>query len=239
MQKYLQGKLGNPARKLIAFAKTAELASGETEELCIIIPKYDMASYDDSGVTGHKSCYVLEAGTYEIFVGSDVRSVQPAGSYEEKFRVLEELQEAYAPVEAFRRMKAVQQPDGTYTATEEEVPLRTVDPQVRRKENLPAELEITGDKGYKLVDVLDGKVSLDEFTAQISREDPDRHVPWGRYVQPEGPQQEQRLHLAVSQIPCRHWEFRQAAVQTDLPVFEWTRGTKAFSCLMERCLMYI
>lgn len=166
-----QGKLGNPARKLIAFAKTAELASGETEELCIIIPKYDMASYDDSGVTGHKSCYVLEAGTYEIFVGSDVRSVQPAGSYEEKFRVLEELQEAYAPVEAFRRMKAVQQPDGTYTATEEEVPLRTVDPQVRRKENLPAELEITGDKGYKLVDVLDGKVSLDEFTAQISRED--------------------------------------------------------------------
>ena len=43
-----QGKLGNPARKLIAFAKTAELVSGETEELCIIIPKYDMASYDDS-----------------------------------------------------------------------------------------------------------------------------------------------------------------------------------------------
>ena len=28
----------------------------------IVIPKYDMASYDDSGVTGHKSCYVLEEG---------------------------------------------------------------------------------------------------------------------------------------------------------------------------------
>ena len=62
-----QGKLGNPARKLIGFAKTRELAPGEKEELVIIIPKYDMASYDDSGVTGHKSCYVLEEGTYEIF----------------------------------------------------------------------------------------------------------------------------------------------------------------------------
>ena len=28
-----------------------------------------MASYDDSGVTGHKSCYVLEEGGYEVFVG--------------------------------------------------------------------------------------------------------------------------------------------------------------------------
>ena len=46
-----QGKLGNPARRLIGFAKTKELAPGEQEEICIVIPKYDMASYDDSGVT--------------------------------------------------------------------------------------------------------------------------------------------------------------------------------------------
>ena len=37
-----QGKLGNPARKLIGFAKTRELAPGEKEELVIIIPKYDI-----------------------------------------------------------------------------------------------------------------------------------------------------------------------------------------------------
>ena len=29
-----QGKLGNPARKLIGFAKTRELAPGEKEETC-------------------------------------------------------------------------------------------------------------------------------------------------------------------------------------------------------------
>ena len=166
-----QGKLGNPARRLIGFAKTGELKPGEKEEVVIVIPKYDLASYDDSGVTGHKSCYVLEEGTYEISVGSDVRSAESAGCYEEKFRVVEKLQEACAPVEKFSRMKAVLMPDGSYQAVTEEVPVRTVDPQERRKQNLPETLAYTGDKGYKLVDVLDGKVSMENFVAQISEED--------------------------------------------------------------------
>ena len=166
-----QGKLGNPARRLIGFAKTGELKPGEKEEVVIVIPKYDLTSYDDSGVTGHKSCYVLEEGTYEIFVGSDVRSAESAGCYEEKFRVVEKLQEAYAPVEKFSRMKAVLMPDGSYQAVTEEVPVRTVDLQERRKQNLPKTLAYTGDKGYKLVDVLDGKVSMENFVAQIREED--------------------------------------------------------------------
>ena len=166
-----QGKLGNPARKLIGFAKTKELEPGEQEEVCIAIPKYDMASYDDSGVTGHKSCYVLEEGTYEIFVGSDVRSAVSVGCYEEEFRVIEELGEAYAPVEKFQRMKAVLLPDGTYQAVTEDVPVRTIDPQERRANEMPETYVYTGDKGYKLVDVLDKKVSMEEFVAQISEED--------------------------------------------------------------------
>ena len=166
-----QGKLGNPARKLIGFAKTKELESGEQEEVCIVIPKYDMASYDDSGVTGYKSCYVLEEGTYEIFVGSDVRSAVSVGCYEEEFRVIEELEEVYAPVEKFQRMKAVLLPDGTYQAVTEDVPVRTIDPQERRANEIPETYVYTGDKGYKLVDVLDKKVSMEEFVAQISEED--------------------------------------------------------------------
>ena len=166
-----QGKLGNPARKLIGFAKTKELAPGEQEEVCIVIQKYDMASYDDSGVTGHKSCYVLEEGCYEIFVGSDVRSAVSVGCYEEEFRVIEELEEAYAPVEKFQRMKAVLLSDGTYQAVTEDVPIRTIDPQERRANEMPETYVYTGDKGYKLVDVLDKKVSMEEFVAQISEED--------------------------------------------------------------------
>ena len=166
-----QGKLGNPERKLVGFVKTKELKPGEKEEICIVVSKYDMASYDDSGITGYKSCYVLEEGTYEIFAGSDVRSAEMAGCYEEKFCVVEKLQESYAPVEKFKRMKAVLMPDGTYQAVTEDVPVRTVDPQKRRKEKMPEELAYTGDRGYKLVDVLDKKVTMDEFVAQIREDD--------------------------------------------------------------------
>ena len=122
-------------------------------------------------MTGHKSCYVLEEGCYEVFVGSDVRSAVSVGCYEEEFRVIEELEEAYAPVEKFQRMKAVLLSDGTYQAVTEDVPIRTIDPQERRANEMPETYVYTGDKGYKLVDVLDKKVSMEEFIAQISEED--------------------------------------------------------------------
>ena len=50
-------------------------------------------------------------------------------------------------------------------------PLRTVNPQERRKERLPEELPYTGDKGWKLGDVADGKVTLEEFVGQLSDEE--------------------------------------------------------------------
>lgn len=165
-----QGRLGNPVRKLVGFAKTAVLEPGACETLTISIPKYDMASYDDSGVTGHKSCYVLEEGTYELYVGADVRSAALAGSYEEALVVVEELQEAYAPTETFERMKAVENPDGSYSITMEPVPTRTVDPRQRLLANRPKVIPYTGDKGYKLVDVLDGNVTMDDFVAQLTDE---------------------------------------------------------------------
>lgn len=166
-----QGKLGNPARKLIGFSKTEEIEPNASAKMKIILPKYYISSYDDSGVTGNKSCYVLEEGTYKIYVGKDVRNAEFVGSYEEKFHVLKQLEEACGPVEKFNRIKPLVLPDDTYKIVFEEVPLRTVDPQKRRIDRLPKELLITGDKGFKLVDVLDHNVSLDEFTAQINCDD--------------------------------------------------------------------
>lgn len=166
-----QGKLGKPIRNLVGFAKTQVLEPGASETVTISIPKYAMASYDDSGVTGHKSCYVLEEGTYELYVGANVRSASQAGSYEEAFTVVEELQEAYAPVEPFERMRTVENADGTYSVAMEAVPTRTVDPRERLLKERPTEIAYTGDKGYKLVDVLDEKVSMDAFVAQLSDEE--------------------------------------------------------------------
>ena len=82
MQLYLeapQGKLGKPLRQLAAYAKTENLKPGENEELILKADLTEFASYDDSGVTGHKSCYVLEAGDYIFYTGTDVRSAKEVG----------------------------------------------------------------------------------------------------------------------------------------------------------------
>lgn len=67
MQVYVeapQGKLGKAKRSLCAFAKTSIIAPDKSDGLLIEMDIADIASYDDSGITGHKSCYVLEAGEY-------------------------------------------------------------------------------------------------------------------------------------------------------------------------------
>ena len=66
-----QGKAGKPLRQLAAYAKTEELKPGASEELILKAELTELASHDDSGVTGHKSCYVLEAGDYIFYVGTD------------------------------------------------------------------------------------------------------------------------------------------------------------------------
>lgn len=99
-----QGVLDTPVRVLCGFAKTKELAAGEEEHIILEIPKNTFASYDDSGVTGHRDCFVLLEGTYTIYVGTDVRTAQKAGSYPQTFTVIEQLEEVCAPQKPFARM---------------------------------------------------------------------------------------------------------------------------------------
>lgn len=167
-----QGLLGKPARVLAAFGKTKLLEPGESQELAFRIEDYTIASYDDGGATGHKSCYVMEAGTYEFYVGTDVRSARLAGSFVlEELTVIETCTEALAPVEAFKRMKATENGDGNVELQWEDTPLRTYSIRERIGQDPVTELPCTGDVGYRLEDVYDGKVSLEAFTAQLSDHD--------------------------------------------------------------------
>lgn len=168
-----QGRLGKPSRSLAAFDKTELLKPGESQRLEFLILKKDLASYDDSGCTGFKSCYVLEAGTYELYAGSDVRSAVPAGSFEviETF-VTESWQEVLAPVKPFNRLKPVQ--DNTAAGLkmiEEAVPLRTINLGDRIKANLPKEIQYKGKLGITLKQVYEGDASLEDFISQLTDED--------------------------------------------------------------------
>ena len=159
-----QGKLGKAARSLCGFAKTKLLVPGESQEIVIGVPAYALASYDDAGVTGHKSAYVLEAGTYDFYVGSDVRSAVKAGSAQlKRLTVIEQLTEAMAPIEEFNVIHPLEESsaDGEETTCSVQlvpVSTATVDVQQRIQEHLPKTLRRTGDKGYKLSDVADGKI---------------------------------------------------------------------------------
>ena len=167
-----QGKLGKPLRSLVAFAKTDSLLPGQVQELRLIVTKENMASYDDSGVTGHKSCYVMEAGNYEFYVGTDVRSASMAGVIElTETKALEQCTEALAPVQPFVRMKPQMREDGCAVISWEDVPLRSYRITERINADDAKEIHYTGDQGYKLQDVYDGKVSLEDFVAQFTDED--------------------------------------------------------------------
>ena len=163
-----QGRLGKAARVLCGFEKTRELAPQEEQAVEIAVDIAKLASYDDSGVTGNKSCYVLEAGEYKFYVGSDVRSAEYACIFEQgEDLVTERLTQSLAPVENFERIKPVCE-GGAFSIGREAVPVSEVDESARRLEKLPKEIAYTGDKGIKLWDVKNGKNTMDEFIAQLS-----------------------------------------------------------------------
>lgn len=163
-----QGKIAKPVRNLIEFGKTRTLAPGESEELIFTFDVAKMASFDDGGYTGHKNCYVLEAGEYEIYAGNSVRTAVKAGSFNlADTVVVKELTEALAPHYEFERMVLRVEGD-TVTEERQAVPQREIDLEQRIKDNRPESKPCTGDKGYKFADVALGKVTIDDFLAQLT-----------------------------------------------------------------------
>ena len=163
-----QGRLGKPSRVLCGYEKTDTLAPGKSQVMTISVYNALIASYDDSGVTGHAHCFVLEEGTYRFYAGSDVRSAKefyhcPQNSTE----VISRHEQALAPVESFDRIHP-EISGGRYVIRMENVPLSHVDEAKRRQDNLPKEIPFTGDKGIRLADVKNGTHTMDEFIAQLT-----------------------------------------------------------------------
>lgn len=157
-----QGKLGKPARVLCDFDKTRTLQPGESQTLSFEIPLESVASYDDSGVTGHKSAWILEQGGYVFYAGADVRSASEAYSLTLPETVVRQCKSALGPLTAFKRMV-----NSSGKPEFEDVPL-TGEAFPHDHAKLPAEIPQTGDRGIRLADVVNGKNTLEEFTAQLT-----------------------------------------------------------------------
>lgn len=166
-----QGKLGKAARVLADYWKTPELAPGQSAETSLWIDLKSLASFDDSGVTGHPYAYVLEAGTYRLYVGSDVRSASLAGRlFLEEQILTAQLESQCSPTQDFPRLHPKEE-GGRLIPGFEPVPRA----ESRRKdqvlEHLPETIPFIGDLGISFRDVCKGTHGMDDFIAQLTAEE--------------------------------------------------------------------
>ena len=156
-----EGKLTKPARELCGFAKTKNLAPGESQQLMINFALKDMASFDDMGAIA-KSCYVLEKGDYYIYVGTNVRNASAVDFtyHAADDQITEKLHSYGAPERLTKRMLA----DGSYLTVNSQSVKRAAFPC----NYIPASKP---DEEYKLIDVDEGKIDLDTFMAQLTDEE--------------------------------------------------------------------
>ena len=178
-----QRKLGKPAKELAAFEKTRELQPGESQLMILTWEINDMASYDDLGKV-KKSAYVLEAGSYDIYVGTSVRDVTKADySYILNHDVItEQLSAQLVPTSLPKRMLA----DGSYEALPQSEPVDTdysaignIDPSLTEgvapgQRAIPYFRFADGmakNGSHDIMDVVEGRITLDEFVSELSIDD--------------------------------------------------------------------
>lgn len=68
------GKLEQPDKRLVGFAKTKLLQPGETEQLTIGISKDSLASYDSE-----KAQWIIEEGLYRFYAGNSIKNGECVG----------------------------------------------------------------------------------------------------------------------------------------------------------------
>ncbi|MGN1124313.1 MAG: glycoside hydrolase family 3 N-terminal domain-containing protein, partial [Eubacterium sp.] len=166
-----QGKLSKPALSLAAFAKTRLLESGEEQELEFEIPLYTIASFDDIGKTGNKFSYILERGEYRFYAARNVRELVEAGAFTLQSNiVLQTLDEICGVRNPFERI-AARVSHGKLIPIKEWVDGSQPYLKKRIEDNLPKEIGFKGAKNYRLQDVVDGKISLDDFISTLTNDE--------------------------------------------------------------------
>lgn len=165
-----QGELSKAERSLVAFGKTNALAPDESESIRFEFSLYDISSFDDCSKSSHKYAYVIESGEYTFYIGNSVRTDMKAGSVQLEDMVIEQLDEVCGIKDSFERMVAKEK-DGRLIIGKEQLASSKPYLKDRITNNLPVEIGFKGDRGYKLADVKDGKITLDDFISQLNNDE--------------------------------------------------------------------
>ncbi len=160
-----QGKLGKPLRQLVGYKKTKELDCQETEILEIVVLKRYFASFDDIGVTGNLNCFVHEPGEYKFYVDNSSNTDKLAFKtiYKELI-VVEKCHAACEPCEEFERMIPKIENNKLVVSYGKVSAKKQNQAEHISSEKLPL---YSGNKKGTLLDVENGKLTLDEFVASL------------------------------------------------------------------------
>ena len=164
------GALGNPKRVLAGFKKTGLLQPGQQQVVDISFDLASLASFDDTGCTGHKDAFVLEAGSYCVQAGTSIRDVKAVVCIvKQGLEVVRQLHECNAvrPEHGFCRMV-----NKGGALDMEMVPTANRNLKQDILAHLPQELT-PGQTEFTFEDVKARRCTPEEFVAQLSDQELD------------------------------------------------------------------
>lgn len=169
-----EGRLAKPYQELKGFAKTRELAPGESQTLTISIQTESLASYDEE-----KSAFIMEPGRYIFRLGEHSRSTAPVAEILlDKEAVLRQVRREVAPdhelellvpparkAEPAYDLRRVQLSAAECSTVDGACPTRESDGINRKRfEAVESAPDAT------LIDVREGRVSMDSFVKSLEPE---------------------------------------------------------------------
>ena len=179
-----ESEMDMPTRELVAFKKTDEIPAGAKQELEFTINIRDLASFDELG-----SAYILSAGDYVFSVGCSSRENKPAFALRVPETVVtERVYVQYPPEEKLREIRpddakrvnapanifTIELPEGTIEAIDSCSPyfagaVTTYATDSGYTAIKPYETVIfTEKRDIKLLDVMEGRATIEELAAQMS-----------------------------------------------------------------------
>ena len=170
-----QGKLDKPYQVLAGFAKTKVLSPGEEETLNVTIPLRELASYDEESAQ-----YILEPGKYFVRVGNHSRNTHIAAALHVPQTIITKQTSNKLVADcALAVLKADVSLFYTYpeeAAEKEAAPVVEVTPDQLPTETVvycpePQEMHTDQKNTITLRDVMEGKASVEELTAQLTPEE--------------------------------------------------------------------
>lgn len=144
------GRLKTPKRILCGFEKTKLLQPDETQIIDFSVSTYAVSSYDESSAS-----YIMQDGEYKFFVSDCVRGGIEVGCFN--------VEKEYT-VQKFENICSVKDDFSSLNGR-----IKRKDTKLKNRiiERLPKEIDRTESRNKTLADVKNGRISIDEFIAQL------------------------------------------------------------------------